>query len=99
MATFVTTIKFTEQGIKSLAETTKRAVAFKAAAKKMGVKVVSQYWTLGGFDGLLIYDAPDDESAAAATLHLGSLDNVQTTTVRAFVASEMEEVLAKLPKP
>jgi len=39
MATFITTIKFTQQGIKGIGETTKRATAFKAAAKKMGVKV------------------------------------------------------------
>jgi len=98
MATFVTTISFTESGIESISETTKRAASFKAAAKKMGVKVLGQYWTLGDFDGLLIYEAPDDETATALMLHLGSLDNVHTSTVRAFVASEMEAVLAKLPK-
>jgi uncharacterized protein with GYD domain len=58
----------------------------------MGVKVLGQYWTLGAFDGLLIFEAPDDETATALILHLGSLDNVHTTTLRAFVASEMETV-------
>jgi len=98
MATFITTISFTEDGIESIGETTKRAAAFKAAAKKMGVKVVGQYWTLGDFDGLLIFEAPDDVTATATILHLGSLDNVHTSTVRAFNASEMEAVLEKLPK-
>lgn len=97
MATFMTTIKFTEQGIKSIRETTKRAAAFRSAVKKLKVKVTGQYWTLGAFDGLLIYEAPDDETATAAMLHLGSLDNVHTSTVRAFVASEMDTVLALLP--
>src|SRR5271156_4574481 len=45
MATFITTLKFTEQGIKAIGETAKRADAFKAAAKKMGVKVNEIYWT------------------------------------------------------
>ncbi len=98
MATYVTTIKFTDQGEKNIQETTKRAAAFKATAKKMGVKVVGQYWTLGQFDGLLIYEAPDEETATAVILHLGSLDNVHTSTSRAFVASEIEAALAKLPK-
>lgn len=98
MATYVTTLKFTDQGEKKIQKTTKRAASFKATAKKMGVKVVEQYWTLGAFDGLLIYEAPDDETATALMLHLGSLDNVHTSTMRAFVASEMESVLAKLPK-
>ena len=46
MATFITTIKFTEKGIEGIRETGKRAAAFKAAAKKMGVKVTGIYWTL-----------------------------------------------------
>ena len=71
MATFVSTIKFTEQGIKAIGETTKRAAAVKAAAKKMKVKVTDIYWTLGPFDGLLVFDAPDDETATAMLLHSG----------------------------
>lgn len=98
MATFITTIKFTDQGEKKIHKTTRRAASLKATAKKMGVKVVGQYWTLGEFDGLLICEAPNDETATALMLHLGSLDNVHTSTVRAFVASEMETILAKLPK-
>jgi uncharacterized protein with GYD domain len=96
MATFITTIKFTEQGVKAIGETTKRADAFKAAAKKMGVKVNQIYWTLGAFDGAIVFDAPDDETASAALLHLGTSGNVHTTTVRAFNAAEMGKILAKL---
>lgn len=96
MATFVSTIKFTEQGIKAIGETTKRAAALKAAAKKMKVKVTDIYWTLGPFDGLLVFDAPDDETATAMLLYLGTLGNVQTTTARAFTATEMDKVLAKM---
>jgi uncharacterized protein with GYD domain len=96
MATFVSTIKFTEQGIKAVGETTKRAAAVKAAAKKMKVKVTDVYWTLGPFDGLLVFDAPDDETATALLLHLAAQGNVETTTSRAFRANEMDKVLAKI---
>ena len=96
MATFISTIKFTRQGFKAIGDTTKRATALKSAAKKMGVKVKDIYWTLGKYDGLLVLDAPDDETATALLLHLGSLGNVQTTTVRAFTATEMNNVLAKM---
>jgi uncharacterized protein with GYD domain len=98
MATFISTIKFTLQGIENVRDTTKRAAAFKSAAKKMGVKVKDIYWTLGRFDGLLIYDAPNDETATAAMLYLGSQGNVQTTTARAFDASEIEKVIGMLAK-
>ena len=96
MATFISTIKFTEQGIEAIGETTKRAVSLKAAAKKMGVKVTDIYWTLGKFDGLLIFEAADDETAMALLLLVGALGNVQTTTAKAFSAAEMDKVLAKM---
>ncbi len=96
MATFVSTIKFTDQGAQAIAETTKRANSLKTSAKKMGVKVKSIFWTMGEYDGLLIFEAPDDESAAAMLMHLGSLGNVHTSTSRAYTSAEMDEVLAKL---
>jgi uncharacterized protein with GYD domain len=96
MATFITTIKFTQQGVKGIDETTRRAAAFKAAAKKLGVKVANVYWTLGEFDGVVILEAPDDQTAMTALLHLASQGNVHTTTVRAFTAAEMEKILTKV---
>jgi uncharacterized protein with GYD domain len=96
MATFISTIKFTEQGVKAADETTKRAAAFKATAKKMGIKVNNIFWTLGSFDGLVVFDAPDDETATALMLRLGAQGNVQTSTSRAFNAAEMDKVLAKM---
>src|ERR1051326_6553690 len=61
MATFISTIKFTQQGIAGIHETTQRAAALKAAAKKMRAKITNIFWTLGPFDGVLIFEAPDDE--------------------------------------
>jgi uncharacterized protein with GYD domain len=98
MATYISTVRFTEQGLKDIGQTTKRSAAFKATAKKMGVKIQDVYWTLGPFDGLLIFDAPDDATATAAMLRVGSAGNVHTTTARAFTAAEMDKVLAKLGK-
>lgn len=39
MATFITTVKFTEQGIQNIKDTTKRAAALKSAAKRIGIEV------------------------------------------------------------
>jgi len=96
MATFLTTIKFSQQGIKDIDHTTKRAAIFKAEAKKLGAKVKEIYWTLGDHDGLLILEAADDETAAAAILHLRAMGNVHTTTCRAFTAAEMEKIVGKV---
>ena len=93
MATFISTVRFTRQGIETIKDSTTRAAAFKAAAKKMGAKVTDIYWTLGEHDGFLIFEAPDDETATAAMLHLGSQGNVHTITSRAFKANEMDKVV------
>jgi uncharacterized protein with GYD domain len=93
MAKFVATVSFTEQGVKSVRETTRRATAFKAAAKQMGVKVLDIYWCLGPFDGLLLFEAADSETATAAMLYLGSQGNVRTQTLQLFSAAEMEKLL------
>ncbi len=98
MATFITTIKFTDKGVQGIQESPKRAAAFKAAAKKMGVKISGLFWTLGSFDGVIIFDAPDDKTATAAMLSLASQGNVQTTTARAFDAGEIEKVIGLLGK-
>ena len=96
MPTYISTIQFTEQGIQKIKETCKRATSFKTAAKKMGVKVQDTYWTLGAFDGVILFDAPDEETATAAMLQLAELGNVRTHTARAYKAAEMEGVLEKL---
>jgi uncharacterized protein with GYD domain len=94
MARFVATITFTEKGIASIRETTRRAASFQSAAKKMGVKVVDVYWCLGPFDGLLVFDAPDAAAATAAMLYLGAQGNVKTCTAQLFAAEEMEKILS-----
>jgi uncharacterized protein with GYD domain len=94
MATFITLLKFTPQGLTYVHDTGKRAAAFRTTAKKLGAKVTAAYWTLGAFDGVVIFEAPDDETATALMLDLASQGFVQTQTARAFTATEMEKVLA-----
>jgi uncharacterized protein with GYD domain len=98
MATYITTLKFTPQGIANIQDTCKRAAAFKAAARKLGGKVTAQYWTQGPFDGVLIFEAPDEQAATALMVHLASQGNVHTQTVPAHTAAEMEKVLAATGK-
>jgi uncharacterized protein with GYD domain len=98
MAIFITTLQFTEQGIKAVRDTCKRASAFKTTADKLGIKVMGEYWTLGTFDGVIVFEAPDEATATAAMLHLSSHGNLRTQTARALDAAEMQKVLGLLPK-
>jgi uncharacterized protein with GYD domain len=99
MTTYVELLRFTDQGIRNVKQTTERAEAFKAAvAEHMGVTVKEIYWTMGAYDMLVIVDAPDDESVAALGLALGALGNVRGQSMRAFNAEQMRAVLDKMPE-
>jgi uncharacterized protein with GYD domain len=96
MPAYIVLAQFTDQGVRSIKDTTKRAEAFKAMAKKGGATVREIYWTLGQYDLVTVVDAPDDISATALLLSLGSLGNIRTQCLRAFSADEMGRVLAKM---
>lgn len=96
MATFITLASFTDQGIRDVKDTTKRAEAVKELARKFGAEMTSIYWTLGQYDVVAIIDAPDDESATAFGLAIGAAGNVRTQTLRAFSKDDIDAILARL---
>ena len=96
MAMYVSLLQFTDEGIRNIKDTIKRAAAATAEAEKMGAKVSDAFWTMGAYDVVLLLDAPNDETMTAFTLKLGSLGNVKTQTMRAFRREEMEGILAKV---
>mgnify|MGYP003509486694 FL=1 len=96
MATYIVLGTFTDQGIRGVKDTTKRAEAFKAMAKKAGATVKDLYWTLGQFDVMTVVDAPDDATLTALLLSAGALGNLQTQSLRAFSADEMGKIVDKM---
>jgi len=96
MASYIALLQLTDQGVRSVKDTTKRAAAAGEMASKMSVKITDTFWTLGPYDVVLIAEAPDDETMTAFTLKLGSLGNVKTQTLRAFRAKEMDAILNKV---
>jgi uncharacterized protein with GYD domain len=97
MATYVSLLKFTEQGVKNVKASPQREADFAAKAKKSGVEVKQVYWLLGEYDGLLVFDAADDQAATSAMLQLSSQGNVTTRTSRAFDVDEFKAIVVKLP--
>jgi len=96
MATYVGLIQFTDQGIRNIKDTVKRGDAAIAEAEKMGMKIVEEFWTMGVYDAVVVFEAPNDETMSAFMLKIGSLGNVKSQTLRAFRKAEMEEILAKI---
>jgi uncharacterized protein with GYD domain len=95
MPRYVTLINWTEQGIASFKDTVDRYEAAQQQFEQLGVRFVDVYWTLGEHDIVSVVEAPDDESATAALLALGSQGNVRTKTMRAFSREEMRAVIEK----
>ena len=96
MRTYIALSSFTDQGIRSVKDTLKRADAVKEAAKKFGASMTQIYWTLGKYDLVVTIEAPDDESATAFALAIAGGGNVRMQTLRAFTKDEMTGILGKM---
>jgi len=88
---------WTDQGIRNVKESPKRAAAARAAFEKAGAKWLGFYNTFGQYDMVLIAEAPNDETIMALLLAIGSLGSVRTTTLKAFPESEADKIIAELP--
>src|SRR5438045_7913881 len=95
MAMYISLIQFTEQGIRNVKDTVKRGDAAIGEAEKMGMKIIEEFWTMGAYDVVVMFDAPNDETMSAFLLKIGSMGNVKSQTLRAFRKEEMEKLLVK----
>src|SRR5437016_3901865 len=98
MATYILLASFTDQGIRKIKDSPKRADAFKDMAKKCGATVKDVFWTLGEYDIVAVVEAPDDISITALGLSSGALGNIRTQTLRAFAQEDMKTILGKIVK-
>ena len=97
MANYIVLVNWTEQGIKNVKDTIKRAKSFEGAIEKAGGKSLGMYYTMGRYDFVAIVEAPTDEAIASVLYSTGSLGNVRTETLKAFSVAEAAKVIEKLP--
>src|SRR5216110_25164 len=97
MATYISLVQFTDTGIHAAKETTQRVAEWAAKVQSKGVTLKHMYWTLGHYDQVCVFEAPDDETAASVLLSADMLGNIRTQTLRAFTGSEMKMILDKAP--
>ncbi len=90
--TYVSLIKFTDQGVRAIAQSPKRAAAFRKRAKAAGVKVLSQLWTCGSCDGILILEGSNETKILSVLVQLTAAGNVRTKTLRAFDAAAFANI-------
>jgi uncharacterized protein with GYD domain len=95
MPTYVALIDWTEQGVRAFGDSVGRFRQARERFESQGVRFRDAYWTLGDHDLVVIIDADDDESVAAALLAIASQGNIRTRTMRAFSEQEMEGVIGR----
>jgi uncharacterized protein with GYD domain len=96
MPTYIVLGSFTEQGLRNIKDSPKRAEAVSDMAKKAGASLKATYWTLGQYDFVAIFEAPDDVTMTALGASIGKLGNVRTQTLRAFTGTELKSILGKM---
>ncbi len=97
MATYITLLHYTQQGMKNIKQGPDRLDAAKQAFKAAGAEIKDFYLTMGQFDAVVVSEAPDDETTAKIALAIGSQGNIQTQTFRAFSESEYRKIISALP--
>ena len=96
MPTYVVLVNWTDQGIRNVKQTIERTDHGGEIAQKHGLKLERAYWTVGAYDMVAVFEAPDDEAISAHLLEIGSLGNMRSTTLRAYDEEEMSAILQRL---
>ena len=96
MPNYISLVTYTEEGVKSIKDTGRRAKAFAQKLKRKGITMKSTFWTIGRYDIIHIFDAPNDEAAASVAFALGSIGNVRTETMRTFDLEEVTRIVGEV---
>ncbi len=96
MPTYVMLANWTDQGAKQVKESPKRVDAAKKLLVEMGGRFNSLYMTMGDYDLMGVYEAPDDAVAARFMLLLGQMGTVRTRTMKAFPEAAFREIVNSL---
>jgi len=97
MATYITLLNYTAQGLKAIKESPSRLEKARQLLKSLGGELKSFYLAQGRYDAVVISEAPSDEVAAKFALTIGAQGNVRTETVRAFTEDEYRKIVSGLP--
>jgi uncharacterized protein with GYD domain len=93
---YIMLANWTDQGAQKVKDSPRRLDAAKKALADMGGEFRALYMTMGDYDLVGIYEAPDDAVAARFTLLLGALGAVRTKTLKAFPEAAYRQIIASL---
>ena len=97
MPTYISLLRFTQEGIQNIKESPARFDAAKQIFESMGAKIKEFYLVTGEYDAIMIAEGPDDETVAKLALTIGSTGAIRSVTLRAFTEDEYRKIIAALP--
>jgi uncharacterized protein with GYD domain len=97
MPTYISMLRYTEQGISSVKDGPARLDAAKEAYRKAGGELKALYLTMGQYDLVAIAELPNDEAVARMALAIGGQGNLRSETMRAFTETEFRKIVGSLP--
>jgi uncharacterized protein with GYD domain len=96
MPHYITLMRWTSQGIAGLPAWRERVEEGQRIIEDAGGTLVGVYVTLGRYDVVEIFEAPDDELAVEILLKLQRFGAEHTETLRAFTRDEAEAIIRRL---
>jgi uncharacterized protein with GYD domain len=93
MAVFIMLTKLTPNGVKTIKDNPGRVQEVNREVEQLGVKVLSQWATLGEYDFVSVVEAPDERTMAKVSVELGSRGTTSNETMVAIPAEEFTKSL------
>ena len=97
MPTYISMLRYTQQGNSTVKNAPARIDAVKEGYRKAGGELKSIYLTLGQYDLVVIAEMPNDEAVGRMALSLGAQGNIRSETMRAFTEAEFKKIAGSLP--
>jgi len=97
MPSYVLLAHWTDQGVRTINQLPKRLDEAKKLLEEMEGQFREILMTMGEYDLVAIYEAPDDAVAARFTMMLGKMGNVRTTSLKAFPEEAFRQIIQSLP--
>ena len=97
MPTYITLLKWTDQGIRAIKESPQRLEAAKQAISAAGGRMTAFYLVLGDYDAVSISEAPNDEAYTSSILAIAARGDIRSITLKAFTEEEYRRIIAAMP--
>jgi uncharacterized protein with GYD domain len=96
MPHYITLMRWTSKGLAGLPGWRERVEEGERIIREAGGSLTGVYVTLGRYDVVEIFEAPDDGTAIEILMKLQQFGAEHTETLRAFTRDEAEEIIRRL---